>query len=141
MPAEETIRCDRCQRPLWSGPEGEGPPSIAGPVDGRTPCPQCRSTSRRFARELHDEVKIEASVSAEVTRALNGVRLTLLTALIGVGASVGLSAGFGVESALLGVGAGIVAVALLSLALWHHGTRQALLGFADKILHGQRPAP
>lgn len=78
-------------------------------------------------------------MTARVTRALDGVRLTLLTALLGVGLGVGLSVGFGTRSAVPGVAAGAASVVLTSLALWHHRTRQWLLGFADKILRGQRP--
>lgn len=108
-------RCAGCQREL---PESHDLPE-------RKPCPDCGSLAREHSVAMSATVHASASVSVEVERGLNDIRLAVLGILVGIA----LTVGFGVPGSvwvqvLAGLGAFATGCVLIRWrwSLRHHSS-------------------
>lgn len=113
-------RCAGCQREL---PEGHDLPE-------RKPCPDCGSLAREHSVTATAAVHASASVSAEVERGLNDVRLAVLGILVGIA----LTVGFGVPcSWWVQVLAGLGAFAVGCVLIRWRWSRNHLMEFMHRV--------
>jgi hypothetical protein len=120
----------RCGNPACGAPIDE---PTAQSAEARQPCPRCGSTRRTFTAELTSEIKVTATIDARVTRGLNEVRLADLGVLVGIG----LTVGFGLDSAVCvrvvaGAGSFVLGAGLIA---WPR-SRHLMMDFMHRITGG-----